>query len=224
MKLLKLGPDTFLQRLWFAFARDFCWVFCRIFLRFKVYGRENVPRNGAVLLVCNHQSFLDPVLCGSPLRRHMYFLARDSLFKNKFMDKLLRSINTIPVRRGEADLTAMRTVISKLKQGRSVCIFPEATRSSDGKISDFKAGFGLLCRRANAALVPVVIDGAFECWPRDRKIFTPWSRVTVSYGQCIGLEELKSINEKDLAAEITDRIRQMQSRCRRQQAKAVYKY
>jgi 1-acyl-sn-glycerol-3-phosphate acyltransferase len=101
------------------------------------------------MLVGNHQSYLDPMFCGIYLKRPLYFLARDSLWKNRFFGRLISSVNTIPVKQDKGDLSAMRKVISKLKEGWGVCLFPEGTRTSDGKITPFKPGFGLLCRRGN---------------------------------------------------------------------------
>jgi len=172
----------------FFVCRWICKVFCGIFFRINYIGIENVPAEGAVLLLSNHQSFLDPVLCGIRLKRPLFFLARESLFTSRFFGGLISKLNTIPVRRGEADLRAVKAVIEKLKAGYGVCLFPEATRTRDGRISEFKPGLSLLCRRGGAAIVPVVIDGAFECWPRDKKIFRLGSRITVSYGKCISVE------------------------------------
>src|SRR4030042_358384 len=95
---------------WFRFARLLCKVFCILFFRIQVYGKDNVPDDGAFMLVSNHQSFLDPVFCGIFLKRPLYFLARDSLFANRFFGRLISSVNTIPVRRGQADLSAMKKV------------------------------------------------------------------------------------------------------------------
>ena len=188
------------------------------------YGKENIPEEGAFLLVSNHQSFLDPVFCGIALKRPLYFLARDTLFKNWFFGWLISSVNTIPVRRGEADLSAMKKIIGKLKEGNGVCLFPEATRSSDGKIAPFKSGFGLLCRRGQAAVVPVVIDGAFECWPRHKKIFSPGGRIVVCYGKCITAEQVKKMSDKELAENLTDTLREMQTKIRIKQGKEPYNY
>jgi 1-acyl-sn-glycerol-3-phosphate acyltransferase len=188
------------------------------------YGKENVPEQGAFVLIGNHQSFLDPVFCGICLKRPLYFLARDSLFTNRFFGWLIASVNTIPVRRGEADLSAAKKVIGKLKEGNGVCIFPEATRSRDGKISAFKSGFGLLCRRGEAAVVPVMIDGAFECWPRHKKIFSPGSKIVIRYGECIVAEQVKGMTDGQLAENLTMMLRQMQSECRLKQGKEPYNY
>jgi len=208
----------------FKIGRLLCRIFCRLFIRLTVLGQENVPSQGAFLLFSNHQSFLDPVFCGIRLKRCLYFMARDSLFKNYFFGKLIASVNTIPVRRGQADLTAIKTIISKLKEGAGVCIFPEATRTRDGKIAELKPGFGLLCRRGQAAVVPVVIDGAFECWPRHKKIFSLWSKVTLCYGKTISAEQVKKMNDRQLAELLTDTLRRMQTQIRLKQGKKPYNY
>ena len=210
--------------IWFRFARYACKIFCKVFFRLHIYGKENVPEEGAVLLISNHQSLLDPVLCGIFLKRPLYFLARDTLFKNRFFGWLISSVNTIPVRRGQADLTAMKKIIEKLKAGNGVCLFPEATRTRDGKITPFKPGFGLLCRRGKAAVVPVVVEGAFECWPRHRKIFSPGSEITVCYGKCITAERIKSMSDRELADNLTDTLRSMQNDCRIKLGKQPYDY
>jgi cytidylate kinase len=208
---------------WFRFARWLCKVFCMAFFRLHPAGRENVPDYGPLVLICNHQSFLDPVLCGIFVKRPLYFLARDSLFQG-FFGRLIASVNTIPVKRGAADLSAMKTIISKLKEGSGVCLFPEATRTSDGRITPFKPGFGLLCRRGGAAVVPVVIDGAFECWPRHKKLFSPGGHIVICYGKCIPAEQVRRMGDRKLAEVLTDTLRRMQNDCRLKQGKEPYSY
>jgi len=163
----------------------------------------------------------------------LYYLARDTLFygsrepgpvtRKTLFGWLISSVNTIPVRRGEADLSAMRKVIGKLKEGSGVCLFPEGTRTSDGKITPFKTGFGLLCRRGEAAVVPVVIDGAFECWPRHKKFFSP-GRIVVCYGEAIKAEQVKNMSSREFAELLTDTLRRMQNDCRIRQNKEPYNY
>lgn len=219
-KMFKEG----LKARWFWLARWICRVFCILFFHWRVYGKENIPGRGAFLLVCNHQSYLDPIFCGAPLRRHLYFVARDSLFANRLFGWLLTSVNVIPVRQGEADLSAMKKVIGKLKEGKGVCLFPEGTRTRDGKIAPFKGGFGLLCRRGEAAVVPVVIDGAFEYWPRHKKIFSPGGRIVVCYGKAITAEQVKKMSDRKLSELLIDTLRQMQNECRVKHGKGPYGY
>ena len=213
-----------LKASWYYLARSFCRVFCRLFFRITVYGNENIPERGSFLLVSNHQSFLDPVFCGISSKRHLYFLARDSLFRNCFFRWLISSVNAIPVRQGQPRLSTMKKVISKLREGNGLLLFPEATRTSDGKITLFKPGFGLLCRRGNAIIVPVVIDGAFECWPRHKKIFRPGTKIVITYGKAISTQQVKKIDDRRLAATLIQTLRQMQTECSLKQNKKPYDY
>jgi 1-acyl-sn-glycerol-3-phosphate acyltransferase len=194
-----------------------------LFFHFRVKGIRNVPNDGAVILASNHQSYLDPILCGVALKRHLHYVARDSLFGNKYFAWLIKSVNAIPVKRGKADISAMKTVISKLREGKGVCLFPEATRTSDGRIAALKPGFGLLCRRSEATVVPVLIDGAFECWPRYKKMFSHGA-ITVCYGKAIMPEQVNNMSDRKLAETLTNRLRQMQKECRIRQGKKPYNY
>jgi cytidylate kinase len=208
---------------WFRLARWFCKVFCETTFRLHPDGHENVPDQGPLVLICNHQSFLDPVLCGIFVKRPLYFLTRDTLFHGLF-GRLIASVNTIPVKRDAADVGAMKTIIRKLNEGNGVCLFPEGTRTSDGKITPFKPGLGLLCRRGNAVIVPVLVEGAFEAWPRHKKLFSPGKHITVKYGKAILAAEVKKISNKKLAKFLTDTLRQMQNDCRLKQSKEPYNY
>ncbi|MHC4646612.1 MAG: lysophospholipid acyltransferase family protein [Planctomycetota bacterium] len=212
------------KAIWYWISRWGCRIFCILSFQFRVYGADNVPKKGAFLLASNHQSYLDPVFCGVFLRRRLNFLARDSLFKNRFFSLLISSLNAIAVKRDAADLSAMRTVIARLKQGEGVCLYPEATRTYDGKIAPFKAGLGLLAKRGRACIVPVLIDGAFESWPRDSKMFSPAGLIVVWYGRPITREQAKTMNDQELAATITDTLRRMQTKCRLRHGKRPYNY
>jgi len=209
--------------IWFRFARFCCRMFCSLFFRVSVYDKENVPDKGAFIVISNHQSFIDPLFCGVYIKRELNFMARDTLFSNPFFGWLISSVGTIPVARSQADLSAVKKIIERLKEGRGVCLFPEGTRTSDGRISSFKGGFGLLSRRGRAAIVPVVIDGAFDCWPRHKKIFSP-GRIVVCYGKAISVEEAKNMGDKKLAKKLTDTMRQMQKDIRQKQGKEPYSY
>ncbi len=209
--------------IWYWVSRWACRFFCIVFFRFRAYGSENIPDEGAFILASNHQSYLDPVLCGVALRRRLYFLARDSLFRNKFFALLIYSLNTIPVKLDRADVSSMKKVISKLQEGMGVCLYPEGTRTADGRIKPFKSGLGLLCRRGQAAAVPVLIDGAFECWPRYKKIFSP-GPISVHYGKAISAEQAQSMPADKLAELLTDTLRQMQNDCRVRKGKKPFNY
>lgn len=198
---------------WYWIAKWGCRVFGILLFRFRAYGRENVPDKGAFILASNHQSYLDPIFCGLALKRRLHFVARDSLFRNKLFASLIYSLNAIPVKPGKPDVSSMKRIIATLKEGKGVCLFPEATRTSDGKIRPFKPGFGLLCRRTEATVVPVLLEGAFECWPRHKKIFSP-GHVSVCYGKAITPEQVREMDNRELAEVVTRTLRRMQNEYR----------
>jgi 1-acyl-sn-glycerol-3-phosphate acyltransferase len=209
---------------WYWVARFMCKVFCRICFRLPVYGRENIPATGPVILAGNHQSFLDPVFCGIATSRRLVYMARDTLFQFGPFGWLLRSINVIPLSRDKADITTMRAIIDRLKQGEAVCLYPEGTRTTDGRIASFKPGFGLLCRRSHATVVPVLVEGAFECWPRHKKLFRIGSRVVIRFGQPLSPDQVQSMTNEQLAGHVTAILRTLQSETRQKLTKPPFDY
>lgn len=199
-------------------------MFYKIILKLRIEGLENVPADGAVLLISNHQSFLDPVLAGGRIKRQITFMARDSLFTKPVLGKALYSVGAIPLKRDEADTGAIRKVIAVLKQQGSVCLFPEGTRTNDGRINAFKRGFGLICRRGGAAVVPVVIEGAFECWPRGRKFPKPGMMVHIRYGKPLSFDEVKTMDIDALVAHLSQTMQQMQNDIRKETGKNEFIY
>lgn len=139
----------------------------------KVYGVSNVPRHGGVLIVSNHQSYLDPILIAVKLPRPLSFLAKSELFANRFAGALLRSLNAFPVRQGAGDVGAVKETIRRLQEGHALNVYPEGTRSPDGEILPMQPGIGLIAKRAGVPVVPAVIEGSFQAWPpkRGHKIF-----------------------------------------------------
>jgi cytidylate kinase len=209
---------------WYWVARFICKVFCLLFFRVRAYGRENIPADGPVLLAGNHQSFLDPVFCGISEPRRLTYMARDTLFTFGPFGWLLRSINVIPLSRDKADIATMRAVLDRLKQAEAVCLYPEGTRTPDGRIAAFKPGFGLLCRRSRATVVPVLVEGAFECWPRTRKLFKIGSHVVIRFGAPLAPDEVQKMTNEELADRVTTILRTMQSETRRQLGKPPFNY
>ncbi len=218
------GEKMKIKNIWYHIARLLCYVFCKVAFKYRAHDTENVPLKGPVLLVSNHQSYLDPIFCGVRLKRKVSFLARDSLFRNPLFGALICSVGAFPVRRGEADIKAMKQVINKLKENAAVCLFPEATRTHDGKIADFRPGFGLMCRKAKANLVPVVIDGAYECWPRHKKLFKFRSPINIVYGEPLTPDEIEKFCDRDLAKHINDQVRNMLNDIRIKNNKQPYEY
>lgn len=156
---------------------------------------HRVPAEGAVILASTHQSFLDPCLVGCGIERRSWYLARASLFKVPVFGRLIRRLGAFPVpRESMAPRKALELALSLLAMGRPLVVFPEGTRTRDGKLQPLKGGVYLMARRSGAAVVPVLIHGAHEAWPRGKWLPRP-GRVSVQYGDAIRLEEGESAEE-----------------------------
>jgi 1-acyl-sn-glycerol-3-phosphate acyltransferase len=153
-------------------------VFCRIvnsaIFDLKTYGVYNLPQTGGVLVVSNHQSYLDPCLLSSSLPRTISYLAKAELFRVPGFAWLIRSLNAFPVAQGSGDVGAMKESIARLQTGHLLNVYPEGSRTADGEIAQLEKGVALLIRRARVPVVPVVITGSFEAWPKGRRLPRPW--------------------------------------------------
>lgn len=170
------------MRLYYRVCRCIAQMLFTLFFRGRVFGARRVPVTGGVLLVCNHQSYLDPILATLALPRECHYMARDTLFRQPLFRRLIVSLNAFPIKRGTADVGAIKETLRRLKAGCLVTTFPEATRTTDGTLGPMAPGVVLLARKARVPLVPAMILGAFEAWPRRAR----WPRlhpIIVAYGE-----------------------------------------
>jgi 1-acyl-sn-glycerol-3-phosphate acyltransferase len=161
----------------------------------RLYGIENVPRKGGVILACNHQSFFDPVLVGMGLPREIHFMARRSLFNNPVFGALIVVLNAFPISRDSRDVKGVKESIARLQSGCALLIFPEGTRTRDGNVAPVKAGIGMIAKRAAVPIVPVLIEGAYKVWPRNRILPGP-GRVNVSFGPALCWSDTKECGDR----------------------------
>ena len=182
-----------------------------IFFRVRAYGINNVPESGGALVLSNHQSYIDPMLIGAPVRRHLTYMARDTLFRNPIFAELMRLVSAFPVRRGKPDKDSIRRAVRYLETGEVVVMFPEGTRSLDGRVQRFKGGFRVLVRRAPAPVVPAAVDGPYRAWPRSRLLPRP-RPIRVMYGVPIGPEEFEGLSDEEAADLVFGSICRLQER------------
>ena len=192
-----------MQGMLYRLARAFMHIILFIFYRVKPLGGENLPKKGGVILAANHQSFFDPIVVGCAARGDVTFLARRTLFKNKFFGLLLRHLKTYPIERDRTDLRAIKAAIKRLKNGDIILIFPEGTRSYDGKLQPVKHGFSMLAVRAEVPIVPVYVRGTFDIWPRTRRFPSLFGRITCRFGTPIDPAGFTSVSRKDTEKNIT---------------------
>src|SRR5580692_10182293 len=162
------------------------WTFYRTlfatYFRWHVYHPERVPLQGSVILAANHASFLDPPLVGSALPRDINYLARKTLFRYPGLGWILRTVNAVPVDRDGGGAAGLRAILDRLHAGGGIILFPEGTRTRDGKLQPARSGVGLTVIKSEAPVVPVRVFGTFEAWGRTITIPRPY-RVSVKYGQ-----------------------------------------
>lgn len=174
----------------------------------RIRGAERLLREGPVLVVANHQSFLDPPLIGTLYSSEMHFLARKTLFKG-FFKWLYAQWNSIPVDQEKPDMSSLKTIIRRLKDGNRVLIFPEGARTTDGSLGAAQPGVGLIAVKAGAPIQPIRIRGARRALPRG-SAWIRLARIEVHIGEPIRLTkgELREFSGKDGYARMADRIMQ----------------
>ncbi|MCX5672576.1 MAG: lysophospholipid acyltransferase family protein [Planctomycetota bacterium] len=203
-----------LRSAWYAACQQVARVLFVTLFGVRVYHAERLPREGGVLVVSNHQSYLDPILVAVGMPRPFQPMARESLFRVAPFRWLIRSLYAFPVRRGTADFGAVREALRRLRAGAVVLMFPEGTRTRDGSIEPLQGGPVTVALRGGVPIVPMVIDGAFEAWPRTQML--PWPhRVRVACGTPVWPDEAAAKEPDVVMAAIRDQMLELQAELRR---------
>ncbi|MBU8934649.1 MAG: 1-acyl-sn-glycerol-3-phosphate acyltransferase [candidate division Zixibacteria bacterium] len=154
----------------------------------RIEGQEHIPRDGGFLLATNHISYYDPPLVGSCVPREVYFFAKQELFRNPLVKRLLLRVNALPVNRGAVDRQSLKASIDVIKAGYGLTFFPEGTRSRTGDLLSPKPGLGLIATRAQCPIVPTAIIGSDDF----RSCLTRKRRIVVRFGEPFSSEWVAS--------------------------------
>ncbi|GAV22304.1 lysophospholipid acyltransferase family protein [Carboxydothermus pertinax] len=139
--------------MFYNFARALARCFMLVFKGMRVEGLENVPKTGPYIVIANHESYLDPVAVGCALPHQVYFMAKKELFAVPLLGFIIKKLGAFPVKRDEVDLTAVKTALRHLKDGKVVGIFPEGTRLKT--LGEFHEGAASLALKAAVPVLPV---------------------------------------------------------------------
>lgn len=179
----------------------------KVFYRHKVYGAENLPQTPAIIAP-NHLSFFDPPLIGISSSEEIAFLAKDTLFKNRWFAWIIGSLNAYPISGKTSDFSSMKIVLQLLQEQKKVTIFPEGIRSYTGHLADVKRGICMLALRADVPIVPVFIYGTYNIWPRHNKFPKLWGRTACVFGAPIYPAEFQEIDKKEAREKMAIRIKE----------------
>jgi 1-acyl-sn-glycerol-3-phosphate acyltransferase len=167
----------------------------------KVYGIKNLPRKGGFILAANHVSNLDPILMGSTCPRRVSFMAKRELFCNSLVSWFLFQLGAFPVKRGVADIYALKESIHRLKNGQGLVLFPEGGRQFNGLSDKPEAGIGFIAVKTGVPIVPAFIKGSDKVLPIGAKFFH-FNKISVYFGKPRAL----SFEERDKQISVERRM------------------
>lgn len=180
-KILKKGLKKFILAA--------IYVYYIIIHRIKVEGKENIPKNGALIFCGNHRSFLDPPLIKVTAKREVFFLAKASLFEKPLLGLMGKLFEEIPVRKEDGnDVNAVKTSLKHLKNGECIALFPEGTRNGIEKGEKVKDGAAFFAVRTGARVIPIGISGTMK----------PFCKLTICYGKPLDFSNYDKNNQQEL--------------------------
>lgn len=181
----------------------------RVFYRVRVEGREHLPARGAAILASNHTAFCDSLFLPAVLRRRLTYVAKAEYFENRRTAWFFRAIGQIPLRRGSGSewRRALDSAAAVLGEGKLFGIYPEGTRSKDGRLHRGHTGVAMLALRTGAPVIPVGIIGTREAQPIGTLVARPFSRITIRFGAPLDFSEFAGRDRERLVLRhVTDTV------------------
>lgn len=179
-----------------AIVKGAIYAYCKIVYRMKIIGKENIPKEGPLIICGNHRSFLDPPLIEVTCGRDARFLAKEELTKSKFLAFLGFVFDVILVRRDSKEVKALKDSLQTLKDGKCLALFPEGTRNGLAKGEKVKDGAAFFAVRTGVKVLPVGISGGEK----------PFKKVYIRYGKPLDFSEYKNSKDKETLDKITEEI------------------
>ncbi len=186
--------------------RPAVWFWARLYFRIRFEGVEHIPPSGPLIIAPNHVTYADPPLVTIPVRRPVYYMAWNALFRVPGLSWLIRRLRAFPVDIESADPRATREAVRILRAGEAVMIFPEGGRSRDGRLGPFRPGAFRLACSLGVPVLPVTIVGGHESWPPGRLLPRP-GRLTITYHPAIAPASGADI--KHAARELARQVRRV---------------
>lgn len=157
----------------YALVRALALLYFKVLCRLQVVGREHVPEEGAVILAANHVSNVDPFVVGCAVRRKLFYMAKEELFRHPLSGWFMRQLQAFPISRSQADPSAFKRSLALLRKGEGLLVFPEGTRGDGRHLQPGKAGAGMLALRSGCPVVPIYLEGTAAVMPRGARVPRP---------------------------------------------------
>jgi 1-acyl-sn-glycerol-3-phosphate acyltransferase len=187
---------------------------------FRSEGSRHVPPEGPLLVLANHQSYLDPPLIGVAVRRRIWYLARKTLFDSPLLARFMESLGTLAVDQEGIAKEGLRASVERLQAGKALLIFPEGERTPSGEMLPFKPGITLVLKKAPVPILPVGVAGAFDAYPRQSKLprfsplFWPWTGAAfaASVGEPIPPARYQAMPREEQLTFLFDKVKEQVTR------------
>ncbi len=179
----------------------------KIFYRLAIFGKENIPKSGSLIVVSNHTSYLDPIVIGLVVfPRPINFMAKEELFSIPVLKSLVRSLYAFPVKRGKPDREAFKTSLHLLAEGKVLGLFPEGTRRrlGLGQLGSGESGAALIALKSGAPILPMAIIGTDKVIPEGKRVPRfPKIKVVISKPFHVGFNRR---DKKEIVTKTTEEI------------------
>ncbi|MDR1915819.1 MAG: 1-acyl-sn-glycerol-3-phosphate acyltransferase [Synergistaceae bacterium] len=191
-----------------------------LYNRLEVRGLDNVPSGVTMIIASNHASNIDPPLIGSVFPGRLRYLAKDSLFRVPLLGFFIKALGAIPVSRQDSQRAGavMKLLLSRLRSGENILLFPEGTRSRSGELQPLEGGIAFLAIKSGAPILPVFVHGSHLAWPPGKKFPSPAKLILAISHPIFPDEEITDERKRRLALmkSIEDELRALGSRGGRQ--------
>jgi len=194
-----------MKNLYYHLGHSFFKFLGSAFFSYRVVNPQYMIDEGPAILAMNHQSFLDPPMAGISTERELYTLARDTLFKSRFLGWLFPKVNVLPVDPKGGDSSALKITVRILREGHAMLMFPEGTRSRDGQLQKAQPGIGLIIAKTLAPVIPMRIFGSYEALPRTGKRFQAIP-ITIVLGEPLRFTKADLEGGREAYQRLADRV------------------
>lgn len=179
----------------YTFLRGIFRIFFKLLFFLRASGTNHIPKDGAVIICCNHKSYWDPPIMGTPLERKVSYMAKAELFRIPVFGWVIRQTGAFPVRRGGVSKDSIRGALRILENGGMLGIFPEGTRARENAVTA-KRGAANLAFKSGATVVPAAIIGSYK----------PFRPIHIVYGSPVDLSEFADDHSSEAQERATDKI------------------